>query len=654
MNENMIWLVPDLCGTIVNIKNHSLCSGRLSNKCRHDQCCALFHLTDDQINYVLSDIGSDIYLNSCPGSGKTEVIGVKVAYELSHWQSKTSGIAILTFTNSAEDEIRNRTVSYLRHQIQYPHFLGTFTSWLHGYIANPFLNRIVKKLSEESDSILKIVDSSCESEFLNAFKTNYSYGRLGNIPANHFFYDIKSEKYCYCGDKLSTEKEEFIKQCDQGKKHIKADLKATKKKFRERGFFVYEDIECLVDYLLKTHSNIASLIAKRFPFIIIDECQDLSYVQLSILNELHRYGTQIHLVGDLNQAIYGFRSIEPSDTKNFIMKNHFKEMHLIENFRSNQAIVNVSGRVVNRKSYIVGKKEQTANTPLVALLYNGGKEEKLIQSYQNLLLQESIQFQDCCIIVRNMALKRKLLGVKSDNPNMSPNIIEDFAHFVYLQRNTDVASFQEGLHYLSRAVQRSYFSAEEHESSINLYKPQCVDSETWRQILLCIRKALVSSEDTLNLELSWGSWKNALSDSLANAHHKSIGEYHIGKLRNKVKNKKVIATFHQSTNSTQNCNLKIETTHGCKGRGFESVLFVSSAKQSCDSASYWKNWFPQGESETTESTRLAYVAFSRAKQFLAIGIPTPTNSSLDDTDFRLIQNYGFKVYDCSTQSWIEK
>ena len=73
MNESMIWLVPDLCGTIVNIKNHSLCSGRLSNKCRHDQCCALFHLTDDQINYVLSDIGSDIYLNSCPGSGKTEV-----------------------------------------------------------------------------------------------------------------------------------------------------------------------------------------------------------------------------------------------------------------------------------------------------------------------------------------------------------------------------------------------------------------------------------------------------------------------------------------------------------------------------------------------------------------------------------------------------
>ena len=650
----MIWLVPDLCGTIVNIKNHSFCSGRLSNKCRRDQCCALSHLTDDQINYVLSDIETDVYLNACPGSGKTEVIGVKCAYELSHWQSKTSGIAVLTFTNSAEDEIRNRTVSYLRHQIQYPHFLGTFTSWLHGYIANPFLNRIVKKLSEESDSILKIVDSSCESEFLNAFKTNYSYGRLGNIPANHFFYDIKSEKYCYCGDKLSTEKEEFKKQCDQGKKYIKADLKATKKKFRERGFFVYEDIECLVDYLLKTHTNIASLIAKRFPFIIIDECQDLSYVQLSILNELHRYGTQIHLVGDLNQAIYGFRSIEPSDTKDFVMRNQFKEMRLIENYRSNQAIVDISGRVVNRKNYVTGKKEQTTNNPLVALLYKGGAEKELIQAYQNLLLQENIQFQNCCIIVRNTSLKKKLMGVKSDDPTKKPNIIEDFAHFVYLQRNTDVASFQEGLFYLSRAVQRSYFPAEEHENSTSLYKPQCVDSETWRQILSCVRKSLVSNEDVLNLELSWGSWRNVLLDSLANVHHKSIGEYHIGKLRNKVKNKKVIATFHQSTNSTQNCNLKIETIHGCKGRGFESVLFVSSAKQSYDSASYWKNWFPQGESETTESTRLAYVAFSRAKQLLAVGIPTPANSSLDDADFRLIQDYGFKVYDCNTQSWVSK
>lgn len=654
MNENMIWLIPDLCGTIVNIKNYSLCLGRLSNKCRRDQYCALAHLSDDQINYVLSDIGSDVYLNACPGSGKTEVIGVKCAYELSHWQSKSSGMAILTFTNSAEDEIRNRTISYLQHQIQYPHFLGTFTSWLHGYIANPFLGFIINKSIDMPDRKLKIIDSSCDSDFLSNFKTKYSYGKLEKIQANYFSYDIKIKKFRYNDGRENRNELEFANQYQLKNEYIEDDLKKTKSKFWRRNFFTYDDIEYLTYYLLKNKPFIAKYLAKRFPFVIIDECQDLSYVQLSILNGLHKYGTRIHLVGDLNQAIYSFRNIEPADTKSFINQNQFKEMRLIENYRSNQAIVDISGRVVNRKNYVVGKKEQTTNNPLVALLYKGGAEKELIQAYKNLLLQENIQSQNCCIIVRNTSLKKKLMGVKFDDPTKKPNIIEDFAHFVYLQRNTDAASFQEGLHYLSRAVQRSYFSAEEHENSISLYKPQCVDSKTWRQILLCVRKALVSSKDVLNLELLWGSWKNALLASLANVHHKSLGEYHIGILRSKVTNKKVIATFHQSTNSTQNCNLKIETIHGCKGRGFESVLFVSSSKSSHDSAGYWKNWFPQGESETSESTRLAYVAFSRAKQLLAVGIPTPANSSLDDADFRLIQDYGFKVYDCNTQSWVSK
>ena len=87
MNENMIWLVPDLCGTIVNIKNYSLCLGRLSNKCRRDQYCALAHLSDDQINYVLSDIGSDVYLNACPGSGKTEVYMDLIDYTIKKGKS---------------------------------------------------------------------------------------------------------------------------------------------------------------------------------------------------------------------------------------------------------------------------------------------------------------------------------------------------------------------------------------------------------------------------------------------------------------------------------------------------------------------------------------------------------------------------------------
>ena len=46
------------------------------------------------------------------------------------------------------------------------------------------------------------------------------------------------------------------------------------------------------------------MLSKRFPLIIIDECQDLSWVQLNILKKLQEQESTLHFIGDLNQAIY--------------------------------------------------------------------------------------------------------------------------------------------------------------------------------------------------------------------------------------------------------------------------------------------------------------------------------------------------------------
>lgn len=171
------------------------------------------------------------------------------------------------------------------------------------------------------------------------------------------------------------------------------------------------------------------MIARRFPFTVIDECQDLSYVQLSILSELHKAGTKIHLVGDLNQAIYGFRDIEPTDTENFIKENSFQEMLLSENFRSNQAIVDVSGRVVNRKEIVAGKKKQKVKNPLVAFLYKSGHEEKLLQVYQKLLLaaKEEAMMQSCLYLHQDKIIRLQAIGkTGSRDVNMEQLKPQDF------------------------------------------------------------------------------------------------------------------------------------------------------------------------------------------------------------------------------------
>ena len=87
--------------------------------------------TNEQLNYLNSSIEEHAFLEACPGSGKTEVVAAKIAKEIGSWNKSTSGLAALSFANSATDELTRRVSKYLPcGQGMYPHFLGTFDSFI--------------------------------------------------------------------------------------------------------------------------------------------------------------------------------------------------------------------------------------------------------------------------------------------------------------------------------------------------------------------------------------------------------------------------------------------------------------------------------------------------------------------------------------------
>lgn len=180
----------------------ALCKGKRYSRCRQLLKSFIHNMNNGQIEYVVSRLQQNTFLKACPGSGKTEVLAIKAAYEAEKWEWLHQGFAILTFTNSAENEIRDRVGLYLNGQLEYPHFLGTFTSWLHGYIANPFLHKWTKyKGDEKGDKSIRLIESNCTSDFLNAFSSRWGYRELGNIKANEFYPDFKNDKYSYCGSR---------------------------------------------------------------------------------------------------------------------------------------------------------------------------------------------------------------------------------------------------------------------------------------------------------------------------------------------------------------------------------------------------------------------------------------------------------------------
>lgn len=101
------------------------------------------------------------------------------------------------------------------------------------------------------------------------------------------------------------------------------ELQKLKIEFIKKGFATYTDAEALVRLILRKNPIILQKIAKRFPTIIVDECQDLSQSQISTLEELRAAGVKLHFVGDLNQAIYEFRDIDPEDVRKYIVLKNF-------------------------------------------------------------------------------------------------------------------------------------------------------------------------------------------------------------------------------------------------------------------------------------------------------------------------------------------
>lgn len=94
-------------------------------------------LDAEQWDFLQSETTQD--LQAAPGSGKTTLIGLKLALMADAWTSATCGVCVLSHTNTAKKEIADRVASLAagRSLLRYPHFIGTIQSFVHTFLALP-------------------------------------------------------------------------------------------------------------------------------------------------------------------------------------------------------------------------------------------------------------------------------------------------------------------------------------------------------------------------------------------------------------------------------------------------------------------------------------------------------------------------------------
>ncbi|MEU5156141.1 UvrD-helicase domain-containing protein [Glycomyces sp. NPDC021274] len=283
-------------------------------------------LTDDQKILVNADV--DLFVAACPGAGKTRAMVARFLKRAS--EEDRRGIALVSFTNTAIDEVRTRC-GYRTDVLSAPNFVGTFDAFLHRFIVTPLYvaffkvhPRYVQSWSEVQGTKFRMATGKSADvdlewfDFDDQLRATIDMGRVdrnfGNAEARKKLRGLRLEAEQRAAQVLRSLLRAGTVSCDTAR--FLAEIWISNDKYRP---------------------ILGGLLRFRFAEIIVDEVQDCGREELLILEFLRDLGIRMVTVGDLDQAIYEFRSATPTKVHEFGTTLTLQPT-LVENWRSSPAI----------------------------------------------------------------------------------------------------------------------------------------------------------------------------------------------------------------------------------------------------------------------------------------------------------------------------
>lgn len=294
-----------------------------------------------------------------PGSGKTTVLTLKIIKLLREMIKEPRGLACVTFSKEAAREFKHR------------------------------LNKLGYK--ERQNVFLGTVHSFCISEVLGNFAHLYDY----NIPMPIKIISDKNKK------KLFTKVIDDLKIGNTGISLIDMDKERTlnikgmssveiptydvalkaaqeyEKRLNESGFMDYESIIIFSTLLIQEQEYVRKCLSAKFPWIVIDEYQDLGRpLHEMVLSLFTKTDINIFAVGDPDQSIYGFSGAIPDYLHELYNREDIIPIELKNNYRSNQDIVDGSELVLNSKRDYVAVTRIEEKAEFVFITCEEGLEDQ--------------------------------------------------------------------------------------------------------------------------------------------------------------------------------------------------------------------------------------------------------------------------------------
>ncbi len=287
-----------------------------------------------------------------PGTGKTQILTLRIANILKKTDTAPENILALTFTEFAAFNMRRRLAEIIGNRAYKVNF-HTFHSFANGIIgAYPeYFPRIVGSASATDIDQIRLMEKVLESLSLKILKP---YGdpfyylqpalqEIKNLKRD----DITPEQY----EKLvKTSAAHAASERDIEKNEELAKIyRAYESALRKGKLYDYEDMIMETVRVLRANQDLLLRLQENYQYILADEHQDANYAQNKILELLSNFhpNPNLFIVGDEKQAIFRFQG---ASLENFL---YFKKLHpkalmvrLVKNYRSHQTLLDAAGSLI--------------------------------------------------------------------------------------------------------------------------------------------------------------------------------------------------------------------------------------------------------------------------------------------------------------------
>lgn len=566
--------------------------------------------TDEQKAVLDSDARITV-VRACPGAGKTEVFVEAIRKRLREWNRRGCGLAALSFTNIARQTIEERVGG----AVAAPHFVGTLDAFVFRFIVKPFGHLV----GLPQGAVRLFPANLCKA--LEEPETPVSEdGKLRCPIYNVHFCGIDSGppvKPSLKAEVSVKAQNHFVTRRLSVAPGLVERVWGTKKSlWRSSGIITHSDCHFLASSILhdKVHGRrIQDILARRFPVVFIDELQDtvffLARTFLALFSAEHVSGL---VVGDPNQAIYGFGGASPSIFDDFEKLSGTRALKLTLSQRCPKAVARVASQL-SASGHTVEPLPGAVDGG-ASLVVHDLNTPKLTQQHANflrsLLLGESL-----AVIARKSSTANGLRGdlVRDEFQGKSKAARRLNFAVQHLLSGDPREAFRIVETELSRVV------LGDERAGVEALREAGISPARWRAaifgVLTTAAKSVVGE--------SWNEWVGRVRAAVKFAAEsldwtddgKALKSYMVC---NKTGNSARLGLLDVAVASHWNAADTIATVHKVKGAEFDTVvLFVPKATRGkCPSVQWWS------DEDGGEERRIAFVAASRARQRFVLCLHT--------------------------------